>query len=132
MNTADATGFAAFAAEFVRAYWETVKSGQFPMRPNEPVEETIEELLAAVSHKIEVLSPSTRSKSSCKLHMSGQYGDWWDFHFQKALEGWRLVGAAAPSDDDTQPHDLLGTVYEPYFGPFLRHVAEVANRRVRI
>jgi hypothetical protein len=128
MKNVDSSGVEAFAAEFVRAYWETVKSREFPMPPNEPVEETVEELLAAVSYKVEIDSPSTRPKASCKLHMSSQYGDWWDFRFEKAA-GWRLVGAAARSDDDTKPHDLLDAVYARYFEPFLRHVTEVANKR---
>jgi hypothetical protein len=132
MKTVDASTFEAFAAEFVCAYWETVKSRKFSMPPDEPVEETVEELLAAVSHKVEIDSPSTRWKASCKLHMSGRSGDWWDFRFQKAADGWRLVDATARSDDVTRPHDLLDTVYGAYFGPFLRYVTEVADKRTGI
>ena len=131
MRTEDPSGFDVFAGEFVRAYWETVKSGDFPMPPDEPVEETLEELLADVSHTTEVLSPCTRSEASRSLHMSNTYGDWWAFQFRESVEGWKLVSAAARSDDDTRPHDLLDVVYRPYFGPFIRHVTEVANKKTR-
>src|SRR6202008_1649762 len=50
MKPVDVSRFEVFAAEFVRAYCETVKSRDFPMSPNEPVEETVDELIAAVSH----------------------------------------------------------------------------------
>lgn len=132
MKTAEASGLKKFAAEFVRAYWEIAKSNEFSMPPNEPVEETVEELLAAVSHKVESDSPATGVKPSCKIHMWGQSGDWWDFGFKKTTDGWSLVDAAARSDDDTRPHNLLGTEYAPYFEPFLRHVTEVANKRAGV
>ena len=126
-----ATDFGAFAAEFVRAYWETVKCGDFPMPPNEPVEQTLEELLTSVSHKVELLPPSTGSGRSYRLHMSDHCADLWDFDFQKVAENWRLVSAAAKSSENTKPHDLLDSVYQSYFGPFLWHVTEVANKRTR-
>ena len=129
MNTQHTSDFEEFAAEFVRTYWQTVKSRKFSMPPDEPAEETVEELLTTISHKVETDLPLTRSNTSCKLHMSAQSGDWWSFRFQNTADGWRLVDAAARSDDPTKPHDLLDAAYAPYFEPFLRHVSEVANKR---
>jgi hypothetical protein len=123
MRNVDPSGFEAFAADFFRAYWETVKAGEFSMPPNEPVEVALEEMLATVSYTAEMDSLSTI------LHMSAEFGDWWDFRFQKETKGWRLVGATARSDDDSKPHDLLGTVFAPYFEPFLRRVTGLANQR---
>jgi len=129
MGTINASKVKAFVAAFVRAYWETVKSGKHSMPPNEPIEETVEELLAQVSHKVEIDTPSTGLKTSCTLHMSARTGDWWEFRFQRTAVGWSLVDALASAGDDAKPHDLLDTVYGPYFKPFLQHVTEVANTR---
>lgn len=118
----------AFAVEFVRAYWETVKSNSFAMPPNEPIEETVEELIAGVSHTIEMDSPCS-GLNVFKLHMADQHGSWWNFHFQKTAKIWSLVGATARSDDDTKPHNLLDEFHVAFFGPFLKHTTEVANRR---
>ncbi len=38
-----------------------------------------------------------------------------------------IIGGLARSDDERNPHDLLGSIYEPYFGSFLRHVTSIAN-----
>jgi hypothetical protein len=128
----DTSGFEAFAAEFVRAYWEVVKSPQFSMPPDEPVVETIDELLAAVSHSVGYETSSTCSTAPFWLHMSGQRGDWWDFRFHQTADGWRLVNAAARSEDQAKSHNLLAGVYAPYFAPFLRRVTGLANKRIGI
>jgi hypothetical protein len=120
--------FDRFAATFVRKYWEIVKSGAFPMPPDEPVEETAEELLSDVSHQTEVRSASSRGGPACALRMTNTHGDWWLFTFRDNGRAWELVGASASSDNQT-PHDLLGAVYSQYFEPFLRHVTEAANGR---
>jgi len=128
MPNTDQASFENFASAFVHAYWQTVKSGDFPMPPNEAIEETLEELLSAVSYSTDVQTPEI----SCKLLMTGQHGDWWHFAFRGTDHGWSLVGCSARSDDDSNPHDLLGPVYSRYFGPFLRHVTKVANSDNRI
>jgi hypothetical protein len=132
MDTIDNSNFDLFAAEFVRAYWRTLKNGDFPMPPNEPVEETVEELIAAVSHEIEMNLSSVGSKSVYRLRMISAFGSWWVFSFVRVARGWRLVGAKASSLDPARPHDLLGAVYGPDFEPFLRHVTEISNEQMII
>jgi hypothetical protein len=126
MNAAALSKVEMFAEAFVRKYWETVKSGAFQMPPDEPVEETIEDLLSEVSHHTELRSGSGRGGRSYVLRMMSRHGDWWLFTFRDSGRAWELVGASANSDTQT-PHDLLGPVYAGYFGPFLRHIERVAN-----
>jgi len=118
--------FRFFAEIFVRKYWETVKNRTFQMPPDEPVDETIEELLSRVSHEIEVGPASAKDKPLHTLRMVNTYGDSWLFRFRNSRGSWELVAASAQSDGMT-PHDLLGPVYARYFGPFLRHVTDAAN-----
>lgn len=119
--------FEVFAATFVRAYWETIKSGAFSMPPHEPVDESVEELLLEVSHRTEF----RREGSSHVLHMENTHGDWWRFTFRANGGRWELVGASARSDSDT-PHDLLGPFYVHQFAPLLRHVERVTSETKNI
>jgi len=121
--------FARFAQQFVRAYWETVKRGEFNMPTNEPVEESVEELLAAISHETSVEPPIGKGRSLYRLRMEGAYGNWWLFGFHDLMKTWALVAASVRSDKDASPHDLLEGFYSAYFGPFLRRVTELANAR---
>lgn len=132
MRNAALSRFESFARDFVRAYWQTVKSGNFSMPPNEPVEETVDELLAAVSHETEIDTSSTHSGRVFKVRMTNTQGDWWIFSFREISGTWNLVACSARSGEDGKPHDLLDTVYSQYFGPFLRHVTEAANAQNRI
>lgn len=127
MRNIDQETFSSFARGFVRAYWQTVKGGEFPMPPNEAVEETVEELLSAVSHSTEVQPSSGRSGVLYELRMTSKHGDWWLFTFRATAAGWTLVGSSARSDDDSEPHDLLDSVYSQYFEPFLRRVTDAAS-----
>lgn len=120
--------FEHFAETFVRVYWETFKNNTFPMPPNEPVEETLEELLADVSHDTVLQANSDRERPLHLLRMTSTHGAWWHFTFRNKASAWQLVGASAPSANET-PHDLLGPVYSEYFAPFLGHVTEVANQK---
>ena len=133
MNVAAQRSFEQFAGAFVRCYWETVKSGAFPMEPDEPVEETVEELLSEISYSVEFESGSGSTRPLHELRMTNTaHGDWLLFDFQQAACGWTIVGCFAKSLDPEKPHDLLGPVYERSFKPFLRHVSEVANARTGI
>lgn len=123
--------FELFAEEFVRKYWESVKSGDFSMPPDEPVEETIEELLSNISHQSELRSTLAHDVPLFVLHMTHTHGNWWLFTFRDNGQVWELVGAFAPSDSQT-PHDLLDSVYSRYFEPFLRHVERAANDAISI
>jgi hypothetical protein len=96
------------------------------MSPDEPVEETVEELLLDVSHQTELRPVSGHGDPSYALRMTSRHGDWWLFTFRDNGRAWELVGASASSDAQT-PHDLLGPVYSGYFEPFLRHVERVTN-----
>jgi hypothetical protein len=126
MNAAAISKFELFAEAFVRKYWETVKSRAFPMPPDEPVKETIEQLLSDVSHHTELRPASGHGDLLYALRMTSKHGDWWLFTFRDSGRTWKLVGASARSDTE-RPHDLLGPVYSRYFEPFLRHVERVAN-----
>ena len=132
LGITDQETFSSFARDFVRAYWQTVKSREFPMPPNEAVEKTVEELLSAVSHSTEVQPSFGRSGVLYKLLMTSKHGAWWLFTFRATAAGWTLVGCSARSDDDSKPHDLLDSVYSQYFEPFLRHVTDAASAQNRI
>ncbi|RPI78518.1 MAG: hypothetical protein EHM45_06260 [Desulfobacteraceae bacterium] len=121
--------FDQFARRFVRAYWETVKADIFAMPPNEPVEESLEELLAAVSHETEMENERRQSTPVFRLRMTHRLGDWWLFCFRDGSRGWELLAASARSNDEQKPHDLLGPAYDRWFRPFLAHVTELARKK---
>jgi hypothetical protein len=127
MNTTTQSEIDRFAQRFVQRYWETLKSGAFPMPPNEPVEETPVELLAEVSHQTQYEPSSKDEPALCRLRMESTLGAWWLFSFRRNSDSWELVGCSARSDDNERPHDLLGPVYASHFEPFLRHVTDMAN-----
>ena len=54
------------------------------MPPNEPVQETVEELLSEISHETYCIHAS----SSYDLRMMNTHGDWWLFTFRGAKEQW--------------------------------------------
>jgi len=116
------TNFEQFVAAFVHAYWSTIKNGDFPMPPDEPVDESLEELLSSVSFTIE-----SGNGLDHKFRMTGEAGDWWRFGFYCQNENWKLVRASARSEKKHSPHDLLDQVYAPHFRPFLEHVTDQAN-----
>ena len=118
--------FDKFAEQFVHVYWETVKSGAFPMPPNYPVEESFEELLSEIAHRTEV-RPTESNGRVYALRMTSKHGGWWEFAFRNQHRTWELLGATAPSASDT-PHDLLGPVYAADFAQFLQHITRVANQ----
>ncbi|MFO0914785.1 MAG: hypothetical protein U0795_17635 [Pirellulales bacterium] len=97
------------------------------MPPNEPVEETVEELIDDVTFTTGVRDASDSSGVVYELVMTNRLGDWWRFEFQCKSDGWELIGCTARSDNETQPHDLLDEVYGGYFGPFLMHVLDAAK-----
>ena len=123
MSAKSDADFKRFASAFVCAYWSTVKGGTFSMPPDEAVEETLEDLLSAVSFEIEPTNQGCH-----QFRMTGEAGDWWRFRFDGQPGSWRLVGASARSEKKNSPHDLLGDVYATHFRPFLEHVATQANK----
>ncbi|MCA8983455.1 MAG: hypothetical protein KDA76_06830 [Planctomycetaceae bacterium] len=124
--------FKSFAGRFVRSYWQVVKNGDFQMPPNEPVEETVEELIADVSFTTGVRDASRKSKAVYELLMTGKLGDGWRFGFRWDHDRWKLIDCTARSDNESQPHDLLGEIYSKYFSPFLLHVTDAANAKQSI
>lgn len=119
--------FDAFAGRFVRIYMKTVKSGEFPMPPYEPVQESVEELIADVSYSIEPNVTAEGGSAVFELHLTSKLGDWWRFGFKRDPKRWKLINCTARSDDEAQPHDLLDAVYSQYFRPLLVHATDVAN-----
>ena len=109
-------GFERFAQAFVVTYWSTVKEGRFRMPPEEPVQETLEELLAVVSFTAE----------RRQIVMSTLHGDCWSFGFKlKGIE-WMLTKATTGGKKKKSQIDLLGPVYGPQFSPFLTFVLNQA------
>ncbi|MFG0262697.1 MAG: hypothetical protein ACF788_09935 [Novipirellula sp. JB048] len=120
-------GFASFANRFVRSYWQTVKSGDFPMPPNEPIEETVEELIAEISFTTGVRDAPKNISVVYEVLMTSRLGDWWSFGFRHDPDGWQLIECTARSDDESKPHDLLNAAHSEYFRLFLAHVTDAAN-----
>lgn len=112
--------FDAFTKRFVRVYWQTVKERKFPMPPDEPVDETLDELLAAISFEVATDQAET-------IVMISKEGGWWRFSFRYAAGAWIIIGAGAKSQSPKQPHDLLRPPYDRCFHPFLEHVTRIAQ-----
>lgn len=121
MNSADVSRFKPFAEAFVRKYWEAIRSDTFSMPPNEPVEETLDELLTGISYQMELTPNSDDGGLLYALRMLDAHGDWWMFTFQCSAGTWEIVAASAGTLDQAA-NDLFCPAYEPYFGPLLRHV----------
>lgn len=98
------------------------------MPPNEPVEESIEELIDAVSFATGRLGNRIPKRQGYTLKMTGEMGDWWTFGFVHRGGAWNLQSASARSEKKNSPHDLLDAVYEPYFRPLLEHATAQANK----
>ena len=124
--------FDEFARRFVRRYWETIKSGTFSMPPDEPIEETLEELLADVTYVTEFDSNSGAADALYKLRMTSDNGSWWLFGFQNENGRWIPVSCSARSDDDNKPHDLLDDVYSRWFKPFLEYITTAVNSDIAV
>jgi hypothetical protein len=120
--------FDQFASTFVREYWTVIKDGTFSMPPDEPVEESVEELIAAVSYAAEGNGARNRQEQRYTFRMTGEMGDWWMFGFECRSGAWNLLSASASSDKKNSPHDLLDSVFESYFRPLLEHVTTQANK----
>ncbi|MFN4873174.1 MAG: hypothetical protein ACK5JP_05120 [Akkermansiaceae bacterium] len=128
MNPDLDTSFERFASAFVKVYWRVVKEGTFSLPPNEPVEESLEEILSAVSFTTEKKGIQNKSGNEYMFRMTGELGDWWLFGCNHSGRAWKLVSASARSDKKNSPHDLLGLVYGVYLRPMLEHVTNRANK----
>lgn len=91
------------------------------MPPDEPVTESLEELLSQISYK-------TEHNKESQIRMSNEDGDWWLFGFKQINTDWTLQSASAKSDKIFSPHNLLDSVYGSYFRPFLEHTTNKANK----
>jgi len=113
--------FESFASLFIREYWVTIKENRFPMPPDEPVEESLDALLSAVSF-------TTQQKAMERtIKMINSHGDWWSFGFNRCGSFWKISSASVRADKKKNSHDLLGPVFEKHFRPFLEHVTSKAN-----
>lgn len=92
------------------------------MPPDEPVEETLEQLLSSVTVDI------AEEDYSKTIMMKSKHGDWWQFTFRTDACEWRISSCHAKSLDPESPHDLLVPPYDRYFQPFLDYVTKTANR----
>ena len=115
--------FESFAKRFVHCYWETVKSQRFPMPPNEPIEESLDEILSGVTFETEEIGVEH------VLLMRSEDWAWWKYTFRNTADGWMLTEGNARSLDPSEPHDLLAPPYESWFRPFLTYVTECAQTR---
>ena len=121
MAQPDIESFEAFVERFVRSYWTTVKAQKFSMPPNEPVEESVEEILAGVATSIEKVGAD-----HVLVMRSGDWA-WWKYVFRSTAAGWVVTEASARSLDRSAPHDFLAPPYDQYFRPFLIYVTQCAN-----
>ena len=71
MSAGSDTDFEKFASSFVHWYWSMIKDGMFSMPPDEPVEESLEQLLSSVSYTVE-----TADDKWHRILMTGEAGDW--------------------------------------------------------
>jgi hypothetical protein len=113
--------FDVFVERFVRCYWTTVKAQKFSMPPNEPVEESVEEILAGVATSTEKVGPD-----HVLVMRSGDWA-WWKYVFRRTADGWVVTEASARSLDRSAPHDFLAPPYDQYFRPFLIYVTQCSN-----
>lgn len=97
------------------------------MPPNEPIKESLEEILARVSQQTDVAPMPGDVEPLSILRMTSTFGAWWQFSFRCTGLGWSLVECTAPSANRRKPHDLLGPVYGGSFRPFLSHVITLAS-----
>lgn len=125
MAAQDLDWFEAFAGQFVRCYWATVKAQTFPMPPEAPIEDSLEGILSRVSWTLEAVD-----KGFGLLMKSGD-GSWWRYVFRATPDGWLLMAGTARSPQPSVPRDLLGPLYAQSFKPFLAYVTATANRETR-
>ncbi len=97
------------------------------MPPNEPVEESIEELLAGISYEIKLASPSGVRASHFTLQMNSKIGDWWRFGFKSKGSRWEVVEFSAPAEKQGETHDLLAPPYDQHFKRFLEYIVTATN-----
>lgn len=121
MKPPHTASFAAFAERFVRFYWETVKSQKFSMPPDEPPEESIDEILSGVTSSTEKVG------ADHVLFMKSGEWAWWRYVFRSTADGWMITAGSARSLDPSVPHDLLAPPYDHWFGPFLTYVTQCAQ-----
>ena len=121
MKPPHTASFEAFAERFVRCYWETVKAQTFSMPPDEPIEESIDEILSCVTSNTE------RVGADHILFMNSGDWAWWKYVFRSTSDGWMVTGCSARSLDPSVPHDLLAPPYDHWFRPFLIYVTQCAQ-----
>ena len=106
--------FAAFARRFVHHYWDDVSRGVSDMSPNEPREQSLDELLAKV--KLETFSiPGLFGSDRFVLRMIRDSGETWRFTFKRTKVRWAIVKATAGSAPQDNRVNLLGSIYSRSF-----------------
>ncbi len=129
-TTGSPPSFEEFATVFVETYWETARANKFPMPPNEPVEESLENILESISIKTATHSLPGSAVETHTLRMTGDAGSWWEFTFRGTASNWSIIDFTAPSQIPRTPHHLLEPPYDEYFRPFIDHVVSVTHRKM--
>ncbi len=113
--------FDQFAKRFVYFYWKDVANNESDMPPNEPCEESLEEILADITWEI------TQAQDRYFLAMrcvSSDDGWWFDFSWKR--NSWASVAAKVGSPPNYDRVDLLDDLYKKWFGPFLQKAIDRA------
>lgn len=124
MSVTEDSSFSRFAENFVSAYWSVTKDGLFSMPPDEPVEESLKELLQDIEY-------SCQAKGCgyvLTMRETTENWSWWKFGFVYRNKSWCIKDASTRSLDKSIPHDLLSPPYDEYFKAFLEHVTKLANK----
>ena len=103
-----------FAETFVREYWLDV----IEQPGHEPVTESIDELLASVSYRIDV-SPLT---GQLQISMRGTLGDVWNFYVRYKDGVYEVEGM------DSGSLNLFDVIYGPTFRPMMTRVLSKCHR----
>ncbi|MFK5921466.1 MAG: hypothetical protein QM496_04760 [Verrucomicrobiota bacterium] len=112
-----------FSDLLVRNYWATIRSNRFPMPPNEPVEESVEEILADISYQFKADS----NASYFTLQMNSKLGEWWRFGFKASGGHWELIEFVVPSEKRDEHRDLLAPPYGEHLRSFLDYIVSASN-----
>ena len=131
MHSSSTCSFSQFASAFLHEYWSTIKAETFPRPPKEPVRESLEELLSVISFTTKKSGGSNQLGHKHILNMTNEWGDSWLFEFGIRAEVWTILAAHSGTNSKKSQQDLLGSLYEAEFRPFLEHVTAQANATIK-
>jgi hypothetical protein len=119
--------FQDFADRFVRMYWQNVIDNNHKLPPYEPVDQTIDEVLAdtkvSTSQEIAIGQPL----KVCVLRMFASSGSTSRFVFATMAGRWKLLQAFANDETDEHRCDMLDEYYGQYFRESLERITALAT-----